>query len=352
MKNHCSPYLLFFFVLSFGCTKEPLPILPEGNNPIYTLKGMMDGDSLDFNVGLETVVLTHGIDDEFGVFSSYSEMESVRDNEKIRIEIIRQELPQKGSSVEVFNSSQVPFLVHEKGTVLFDFGGVGNQLNNFQIQDANGYFVNIFGLEISHFGVHTIKAKIDDVGQQVFHFQVKHGYEDRQLFSSYNVQGSSTEIYLDATHSNFAHEWYIDNMLVGTDSSYVGNVQDGVHEIVHRVFDIHGNISSTSGLVRFKGGKDFWDMTVNYSPTESFEAYNYGRIIISYFKDDRWYSSAYGLSNRGQKVSVDGVTRLQDDLEGDLLAFDVAFDAQLFTEDLSDSISLNSVTGKFLIGLP
>lgn len=353
MKKHYLLYFSLIFLLAISCKKEPLPILPSGNNPIYTLSGMLNDDSLDFKVGLETVSIKHGFSDVYGVFSYYSEIESVRDNEKIRVEILRQEVPRTGMSVEVFKTSEVPLFVHEKGRVLFDFGGVGNQLNNFQIQDANGYYVNIRELALPRFGIHTIKAKIDDYGQSVFQFQVKHGYEDRQLFSGYNVQGSATEIFLNATHDNYAHEWYINNQLVGTDSAYVGNIQDGVHEIVHRVYDAQGNVSSTSGLVRFKGGKDFWDMKVNYRPEETFETYNYGRMIISYFKDDRWYSSAYGISNKGKNIAVTGVSMVEDESSLEqLLAFDLAFDAQLFTEDLSDSLSLTGVNGNFLIGLP
>lgn len=352
-KYYYSFFSLLFLLLAFACKKEPLPILPEGNKPIYTLNGMINEDSLRFDVGEETVVINHGVAEEFGVLSYYSEMESVRNNEKFKIEVIRQELPRSGGAFEVFKSNEVPFLVHEKGTVLFDFGGVGNQINTFQIQNGKGYFVNVREHEIPHFGIHTIKAKIDDSGNEVFQFQVKHGYEDRQLFSDYNVQGNSTEIYLDATHPAFAHEWYIDNQLVGTEANYVGNVQDGVHEIMHRVFDVNGNVSSKSGLVRFKGGKDFWDMKVNYSIEETFETYNYGRIIISYLKEDRWYSSAFAISNKGNTVAVDGISIIEDETTNEqLLAFDVAFNAQLYTQDLSDSLSLTGVSGKFLIGLP
>lgn len=353
MKNSYLLSISLFTLLAFSCKKDPLPILPEGNKPIYTLSGMVDEDSLDFKVGLETVVLNRGFEDVFGVLSYYGEIESVRDNEKIRIEILRQEAPLIGSSIEIFKSNQVPLFVHEKGTVVFDFGGVGNQRNNFQIQDAKGYYVNIRELSLSKFGIHTINAKLDDYGQTVFQFQVKHGYEDRQLFSGYHVQGSATQILLNATHPSSSHEWYINNQLVGTDSIYVGNVQDGVHEIIHRVFDAYGNVSSTSGLVRFKGGKDFWDMKVNYSPVDTFEPYNYGRMIISYYKNDRWYSSAFGLSNKGKNVNVAGVSLITDEATNEpLVAFDLTFDAQLFTEDFSDSLMLTGMTGKFLIGLP
>ena len=141
MKKHDYSYFsLLLILLFFACTKEPLPVLPEGNNPIYTLKGMMGDDSLHLDVGMETVVLNHGVEDEFGVLSYFSEMESVRDNEKLKIEIVRQELPRNGGTFEIFKANQVPFLVHEKGTVLFDFGGVGNQLNTFQIQNSKFQF--------------------------------------------------------------------------------------------------------------------------------------------------------------------------------------------------------------------
>ena len=72
-------------VVMTACKKTPIPELSEGNDPIYTLKGQVDGEGIDYNVGLETVVMNKGVIEEDGLISYYGEMESANDNEKIRL---------------------------------------------------------------------------------------------------------------------------------------------------------------------------------------------------------------------------------------------------------------------------
>lgn len=353
MKNYYVLLMLGGSLLFFSCKKEPLPTLPEGNNPIYTMNGIVDEDSIQLNVGQESVIINYGTDEEFSMTTYYGQMESVLDNQKLRIEFVRQERPFNGNDIEVIKSNSIPFLVHEKGKVSFDFGGVGNQINNFQLRDKNGFFVNTNVLELSNYGVYTIAAKLDDYGQQIFEFDVKHGYDNQTLKSDYNVEGSENQIFISANQVEGRHEWFINSNLVGTDSNYVGFIQDGVYQIVHNVFDQNNNISTTSGLVRFKGGKNFWVMKMNYLPEYSFESYNYGRVIVSYSKDDVWYSSAYALSNKEQFMNVSEVTYVIDEETGKkLVSFDFDYSAKLYNEDLSDSLDMIGMNGKFLIGLP
>jgi len=351
MKNF---YPLLFIILTapiVGCQKEALPILPEGNDPIYALNGLVDGDSLNLKVGLETVVMNVGVEENKGILTYYGEMENVLKNERFRIEFIRQEEAINAGQHQVFNALSVPFLVHQTGKLNFDFGGVGNQINNFEIRTPSGNFVETDILEVQTYGVHNFEIRFKDYVSEVFNFQVKHGYEERLINSSYNVQGSANVIYLDASYPAFMHEWYIDGQLVGTEASYVGSIEDGISEILHKVIDENGNESISRSLVRFKGGKDFWAMKLNYQPEYEFESYNYGRVVVSMFKSDKWYSSSFDLSNKDQQMSVSDILTIND-VDRRLISCNLAFDAQLKTEDMADSLTLSNINGKFLIGLP
>lgn len=44
---------LFIFFSLVGCKKEPLPQLPENNNPIYKVKGIIAGEEINFNAGID-----------------------------------------------------------------------------------------------------------------------------------------------------------------------------------------------------------------------------------------------------------------------------------------------------------
>ena len=132
-----------------ACNKTPIPELPEGNDPIYTLTGQVDGEDLDYSVGLESVVMNRGVINESGLLSYYGEMESVTNNEKIRVEFIQLEKPQSSAQMEVFNNSTIPFMVHNLTKVRFEFGGFGGGQNqNFEIMDSEGEWVKPGGAHV------------------------------------------------------------------------------------------------------------------------------------------------------------------------------------------------------------
>ena len=352
--KHIWLYMIAVTVVFAACKKEPLPELPEGNDPIYTMSGLVDGDSLNWNVGLESVVLNKGVSEENGVLLYYGEMESITTGEKIRLEFTRQERQKIGTNFNVFRSYNVPFLVHEKGKVEFDFGGVGNEVNNLQIIDSNGNPAKTDNHEIEEFGYHNIRMRFRHYGGHEFSVLVKHGYQDKDLVSDFHAQGDNDLIILEpkGDAEAYSHEWYIDHTLVSTEMAYEGTAQDGIHTIMHRVFDADGNSSFSNGLFRFKGGKEFWSMKINQSPDYEYEAYNYGRVIVSMYKDGEWYSSDHAVSNKGNHLNANNALFIPNEEEGQpLMSFDYNFSVTLHNDTQTDSLELSNLNGKFLLGL-
>lgn len=337
-----------------ACKKVPLPELPEGNSPIYTMSGLVDGDSLNWDVGLESVVINKGVSEENGVLLYYGEMESISTGEKIRLEFTRQERQKIGTNFNVFKTYNVPFLVHEKGKVEFDFGGVGNEVNNLRIADSKGQFVRTYNHEMPEFGYNNLRIKFDNYSSQEFNILVKHGYQDKDLISDFHIQGDNDSIILEpkGEAEYYSHEWYIDHALVGTEMEYKGTAQDGIHTVMHRVFDADGNSSYSNSLFRFKGGKEFWSMKINQNPAYEFEAYNYGRVIVSMYKDGEWYSSEHAVSNKGNHLNANNALFIPNEEEGQpLMSFDYNFSVTLHNETQTDSLELSNLNGKFLLGL-
>ena len=352
MKKMNWIYVLAIIAVTVGCKKEPIPTLPEGNDPVYTLKGQADGENIDFIVGIGTVTMRQGVSQMNGVLTYYGEIESVIDNEIIRVDVIRPETPRTGGGIKIFQNNQIPFMVHELGKVVFDFGGVGNESNNLQIWDPElGNFIANDKKDIKEFGYVEYKTRFDDFGAE-HTFEVKHGFIDNNIQSGYEVEGLQDTIVITPIGDAMFHQWFIDDVLVGEDNVYTGYISDGIHAIKHKATDAEGNEAYSTGLVRFKWGKKFWNMKVNYQPEYTFEPYNYGRVVVSMLKNGEWYSSDYAYSNKEQSLSVDSISFVENNF-GNLptVAFNLAFDAVLMNENLTDSLVLSNVNGRFMVGL-
>jgi hypothetical protein len=352
MKQIISAISLILAILLVACEKEPYPELPLGNDPIYSVKGLVNSDSLNFTVGLENVDIKSGTSTKNGLTTYYGEMSNAIKNEKIRIEFIQLEKQRTTDGYNVFESEQLSFLVQENAKLIFDFGGVGNQKNNFSLEDKNGNFVNTNTMNLDEFGRIQGRAMFTDYGSDVFDFSFLHGFENKELISDFTIQGAENIILVQALNEFEVNEWYINNMLVGTGSFYSGEIVDGIHQITHRIVDIVGNESSTSKIVRFKGGKDFWEMTANYAPEYTFENYNYGRVVVSMFKNGEWYSSEFTDDNKLENFNMNEIQIIQNQVSGKpFVAFNFNFSCTLENQDKSAELNLSDLTGKFLVGL-
>lgn len=336
-----------------ACNKTPIPELAKGNDPIYTLSGEVDGEEIDYSVGLESVVMNRGVTNEGGLLTYYGEMESVLDNEKIRIEFIQQETPIGTRGIEIFGNLNVPFFVHDSAVVGFDFGGlVGGQNGFFFLLTEDDVLVKDATHVVREFGFVNRRAVFLDVNTEPYNFTIKHGFANQELFSEYATEGMEDTIYLNSKEVYGLNEWYIDGVLVGTEVDYFGPIGVGIHRINHRVTDANGNQSETDGFVRFEDGSQLWNMNVVYEDGQDFENYNYGRVIISMFKNGEWYSSDFAVENKGEEVIVSNIesVTLEDD-QLPLVSYDINFDAVLYNKSKSEFLTLSNMDGKFIVGL-
>lgn len=338
-----------------ACKKEPLPELPTGNDPIYTMKGTIDGEEMNLSVGENSVVLRHGIESMNGVKTYYGEMESLTSEDQIRIEVVRPEKEFSGMDYTLFNDGDLPFLVHKKGKIVFDFGGVGNEINNLRIADDNGNFSNVTSHEIEEYGYKTLRLKFDQYqnSNEEFNIILKHGFSDHLMNPDFHVQTQLDTVYLTPNVADeYNHEWYIDGSLVSKDIEYVNNLADGIHEVIHIVRDDFGNEAFKTMLIRQKWSKEFWQMGVNYSGEYDFSSNNYGQVVVSIWKDGEWYRSDRSPSNFDAHFNVNEVTYIPNE-SGDhpLVSFNCTFSATLVNENQTDSLLLNEMSGKFLLGL-
>lgn len=352
MKQLISAISLILAILLVACEKEPYPELPLGNDPIYSVKGLINSDSLNLTVGLENVEIKSGTSNKNGLTTYYGEMSNAVKDEKFRLEFIQLEKERTNEGYNVFESEKLSLLVHENAKMIFDFGGVGNQKNNFSLEDKNGNFVNTDIMNLTEFGLIEGRAMFTDYGSEVFDFSFMHGFENKELISNFSVQGANNILLVQALDEFEVNEWYINDLLVGTGTFYSGEIEDGIYQITHRIVDAVGNESNTSRIVRFKGGKDFWEMTTNYAPEETFETYNYGRVVVSMYKNGEWFTSEFTPDNKMVDFNLNGIQIIQNQLSGKpFVAFNFNFSCKLENQDKSAELNLSNLTGKFLVGL-
>lgn len=344
--------MVFSSLILIACKKEALPDLGESNEPIYNLSGSIDGESLDLQLGKGDAAVTYGLSEENGMPTFYGLIESESKNQKIKFEIIQNEKSKNGDNYAVFNADEIPFLVHEKGRVQFDFGGVGNQNNFLFLQDRNGNFIKTDILEMKEFGNVELSVIFYDYGNHAFKFMMQHGYHQEKLVARFTVNSDQNTIELFSEQENYSNEWYLNDVLVGTDQNYAGSLEDGIHVIKHIVRDQDGNKAEAFGLVRFKGGKNFWTMDMNYLPEYEFESYNFGRMMVSVFQNDEWYSTNLAASNKSNNMKVSNVKFIPNSEKNKpLIGFDLDFSAYLANSTKTDSVYIENMTGRFCLGL-
>ncbi len=340
-----------------SCKKEPLPDLPEGNSPIYTLNGNVNSDSVDLSVGLDGTKLNYGLSEENGLITHFGEIDAPNKNEKFRIEFIQQERPETANETRVFNDFTVPYLVHEQVSATLDFGGVGNQTSYVSISKSDSIpFLTTNAIELKEYGLIPIRVRFSDhnTPERVYRFTINYGYAPQNLNPSFTSESGNKMLYLTADGEAMAHKWYLNDVLVNETNMCTWTLEDGIHCIVHSVEDEYGNIAEETEIMRFKGGKEFWRMDVKYED-KALTPQRFGNVIVSMYKNGEWYTSKEAVSNiHDSFFSVDSIRSVSEEtLPNDpvLLAYKFKLGAVLYNTSQTDSLVLDNVEGTFAAGL-
>ncbi len=115
-----------FFILSIlllaSCKKDPLPELPDSNEPYYSVRGLVDEDSINWVVGLNQATITHGVTEMNGVQTFYGQINSPQTGMALKVEVLRPEIIFNGTSIDAISGNELFYLVHCPGSVKFNFG--------------------------------------------------------------------------------------------------------------------------------------------------------------------------------------------------------------------------------------
>lgn len=347
MRRICEIAILALVLVA--CKKEPLPDLPDETGPYYSIKGSMDGEDLDLNVGQEGIKIDYGVADLNGVETYYGQISSPVYGVEVRIEFVRPEMTVASTGLQVFDKNNLGFLVHQSGCIEVDFGSNAVQSNFMLVKNEDGNFEPVQNLTFEQFGVFDKTFKFTDVSQNSFKIPVQYGYTHNNMNADFQATANGTNVIFAPYTTEGNHQWMINGNLVSNSAQFSKQFDIGVYIVEHTVTDSYQNSSTFTTLIRVTDYVLDWKMSLIPCVTD---VSNYGKVMVQITKDGEVYRSDYSQQNKWKPFSINNEELVYDsEFEGHNAVFDFAFDAIVVNESQTDSLSLNGMTGRFNVGL-
>lgn len=335
-----------------ACNKEPLPDLPEDNTPYYSISGLMGEDSVNLFVGQEGITFAQGQTQVNGIPAFFGQISSPAENLTFKMTLTRPERPVGAEGPQVIDQYTLGYLVHQAGCRDFTFSPVMDQGNYLLIKNEDESFVPAESINFQQFGMYPIVMKFTDVGQNSFTVPVNYGFEQNQLNPKFIVYNSPDTVSFAAINQDGSHQWLVDGSTVSNSALFsMSSLSDGIHEVQHLITDEYGNIASFESLIRVTDYLLDWQMQIgncgDINPS------NFGKVIVTVDKDGEQFSSEFVTDNLDHVFSATNVAYVSTDNSGEpnRAVFDFFFDAELKNATQTESLSLNSMTGTFNVGL-
>lgn len=344
--------ILFAGVFLVSCKKDPLPELPEENDPYYCIRGLVNGDSINWIAGLDNVTYNYGTGNLNGIETYYGVINSGINDMAIKIEIVEPELIYDGATIASIEAGKLSYLVNQNGYIKFNFGMNYEQFNYVLVKNEQSDFTFQEQVLIEDYGVHNLTLKFTDFSNyESYVLPVRYGFEFIQLNPYFNsISEGSTLIVTPETQSG-THEWFLNGNFVSDSLIFAKDLDDGIYQLKHKLKDDNGNVSEHTTLIRMKDGTYYWQLKYFYMPPSN-PVSHYGNVIISMRKDGVWYTSKNATVNCNNDFTVSNVETIMDvQFKPVSTLFDFEFGAMLYNDDQSDSLYLPQMVGSLSVGL-
>lgn len=336
----------FLFVLT-ACNKEKIPDLPTENSPYYHVQGLINNDTINWQVGNEGCWLNYGQSDVNGIKTFYGQINTLDNNNAVRVEIVKPEIYNNGSDVGAITSTQLQYLVHKPGSIKFNFGLAYEQFNYVLVKNENGNYEFFNSYPFEEYGCYNLTLRFTDYDElKSFPLVIKYGFEDDELDLGFSSTAENGGVNFAANLQEGEHTWYINDSIVGSEPSLYLDLPDGIYNLKHKYKDIYANEGEYATLIRFRNNEFYWRMKYFYvSPSEPTS--NYGKVIVSVKRNGEWYSSNHNATNLENEFNVSNIkTILNTALTAGQTSFDFVFKSVLYNVSQSDSLYLPEMSGR------
>jgi len=344
-------FLILSIGLLVGCKKDELPVLPDENEPYYSIRGLVNGDSINWVVGLNQATITHGVSEMNGVQTFYGQINSPVDGMAIKIEVLRPEIFFNGSSVSAISGNQMTYLVHKPGAIKFNFGINYSQFNYLLIKDELSNYSVMDQVEFAEYGIYNVGLKFTDFGPESFVIPVKYGFEEVEILALFSSAGDGNILTVTPETLTGEHEWYLNGELVSEESGFSRVMADGIYSLTHKLTDVNYNEAEYTTLIRFKDSAFYWQMKYYYIPPSQ-PSTHFGNITVSMLKDGVWYTSSKTSANLSHQFDVANIETVIDaNYEPMWTMFDFVFQSTLYNDNQTDSLYLPEMVGTLNVAL-
>jgi len=349
-KYYILAFLMTLFVLS--CKKiEPPVDDSNANDPIYSLEGLMNGDSINLYVNDTTVFISDAPYNLNGVEGYSSTISDLETGFELKMIVIRPEIYIDEDGIKLIENENLDFLIHQPVCKSFDFPLGSTQSNFFNVDMGQG---NSQGgdIMVDEYGVYDTKMKFSNISSQIYTIPVEVGFKDEILNPYFNLSGSGNLMIYEADNSNLEHEWKLDGDHFSSTNDGEIIMTNGIHKVSHSITDNYNNIATYTTLVYYAGGQMNWALENSYCSNDV-DVNNYGRVFLEVMFKGEKYTSAYNMTNKSNNLQVSNVVYLVDAETQSInfIKFNIAFDAQLKTLDNTKIINMKNMKGTFHIAI-
>lgn len=346
-------YLLPFIALTItACKKEELPELPEENAPFYSIRGLVNEDSLNWVVGLDEATLSCGNASMNGIDTYYGQINSGSDGNAIRVEVVCPELIYDGATIGAIKSGKAKYLVHQPGSVKLNFGMYYSQFNYVLVKNESNDFVSSNEIVFDEYGLHNVVLKFTDYSStESFNLPIRYGFEYTSSKPGFHSSSDGDTLVVTPETMEGSHKWYVNGTLQSNEPIFKTELADGIYQVSHRRKDPNGNEAEHTTLIRMKDGEYLWQLKYFYLGQDE-PLSNFGTVMVSMRKDGVWYKSEYTPSNICKTFDISNIKTIIDTkLLSATTLFDFNFGTSLLNENQTDSLSLPQMTGTLSVGL-
>jgi hypothetical protein len=343
-------YIVLSVFLAFACKKIEPPIdESEANDPIYLLEGLMDGDSLSLYVNDTSVFISSSPTSINGIEGYSSSITDIENGLEVRMTVIRPERLIDADGAKLIEKGEFDFLYHQPTCKKISFSEGSNQGDYLEV-DLDGAFVDGLDLQFKEYGNYVALMKFPNLSEQAFEIPISTGFDNLELNPGFSVTSLQNVLTFNSDVQNVNHEWYLNKEVINTNASFEHECLNGLHEVMHKLTDSYGNVSSEKTMIFLSNGSVRWVMSNEYCVPEM-AASNFEKIIVNVVKDGETYTSAFSEENQFNNVSISDVIYAYNQNSGEVefVKFRMDFDVLLKTLDNSKSLSLKEMKGVFNI---
>lgn len=340
-------FLVLMLVAVVGCkkNKEPLAVLPESNDPVFTLIGSVDGQGISFSAGVNGMKMKNGIENRNGVAYHFSEM---TDNQLIyRLGVFEGNVNRLEKVIGLKEGDTLHFAEKFNQTL---FSMRKSELANAAKIDYIRWYVNneltaTNDLEISEPGKYAVCGEFYfyDSSKVTVCNDILLGFEEEVDYKIAHISGNSgsVKLWLNGDPDNLESvQWYMDNEPVSTEFALtlpVGNVQ--------RV--ISARIRTKTGAERLKtiavdgmvDGRFVQDFD-NSAASLVQNVWDFG-VGLEIYKNGQWFST-FESDNYKSKMIIDKVDLYDVNQDGKpVYKVSCRIDAKMASQTTGQTIFVN-----------